>query len=179
VQFCFGIDTDGDGTWEYQPGFDLSGNSWLWNLTQGMDYSDLTKVSSQHGSIVAASEIVEFRMPLFGIGGPESMRIEPYLVIELKGQYVVADKANRFHIDIANNKLPRITNPLVPDAMTTPTTTASVPHTTPLTTVLETSQVPASVSQQSILTAGNLVMIFVAFAIITIVGAFYLRGRRR
>jgi hypothetical protein len=104
--------------------------------------------------------------------------IEPYLVIELKGQYVVADKANRFHIDIANNRLPRITNPLVPDTMTTPTTTTSFPHTTPLTTVFETSQ-SSTVSQQSIFTAGNLIIIFVAFAIITIVGAFYLRGRRK
>ena len=113
VQFCFGIDINGDGKWEYQPGFDLYGNVWLWNLTLGTDYSDLTKVSPIYGSIVAANEIVEFRMPLFSMQHPKAMWIEPYLVVGQGGKHITADTANRFAVGVTNKALS--TDPLVPN----------------------------------------------------------------
>jgi hypothetical protein len=196
VQFCFGIDIDGDGTWEYQPGFDLSRNSWLWNLTQGMDYSDLTKVSAQYGTIVAANEIVEFRMPLFAIGYPKSMWIEPYLVIERNGQYMAADAANRFHIDMVNNRLPPSTNPLVPDSkattirstrLTSSVTTASAALSTTAATTLEGTKVPetgtltttpmllvARMPRIQTVAIGGIVLVILAA-----LGAFFLQRRRK
>jgi len=179
VEFCFGIDTNGDGTWEYQPGFDLSGNVWLWNLTQGMNYSDLTKISFQYGSIVAASEIVEFRMPLFGIGSPKSMWIEPYLVIELNGQYVAADKASRFHVDTVNNMLPRITDPLVPDAKTALATTTSAQHTTSLTTTPETETGTAPSTQPATGALGIQILLIGGVVFIVLAGAGLFCSHRR
>jgi len=146
-----------------------------------MNYSDLTKLSSQYGSIAAASEIVEFRMPLFGTGSPKSMWIEPYLVIELNGQYVVADKATRFRVDTENNMLPPITDPLVPDAKTAVATTVSVQYTASLTAAPETKAVTASSAQPA--TQAPSVQIFliaaVGIMVIAVAGVSYLRSRRK
>jgi hypothetical protein len=115
VQFCFGIDLDGDGKWEYQPGFDIFGNAWLWNLTQGSDYSNMTKFSSLYGTSVGAKEIVELCMPLFILNNPRSIGIEPYVVIQQGQDYVSPDGVKMFHLNLEKGKLPETTDPLVPD----------------------------------------------------------------
>jgi hypothetical protein len=185
VQFCFGIDTNGDGTWEYQPGFDLYGRAWLWNLTQGSDYSNMTKLSTLYEGVVAANEVVEFRMPLITIGYPKSMWIEPYLVIEHGGQYMAADAPNRFHLDTVNNRLPPTTNPLMPDSTITTGTTTSVYYATTLPTTLETVIMPQTETKSTmstqlvtgVLSFNVLAGVGVALVIIAIVGIFYLRRR--
>ena len=196
VQYLFGIDMNGDGTWEYQPGFDLSGNAWLWNLTQGMDYSNLTKFSPQYGTIAAASDVVEFRMPLFATGCPKSMWVESYLVVQQGGKYMQADVADRFRIDVVHNKLPPSTNPLVPDSTaitingTTSTgtvTTTSGTFTTTAATTLEGTRVPetgtSTITSMQLLagvsTIQTLAIAGIVLVIIAAVGAFFLQRRRK
>ena len=141
VQFCFGIDTNGDGTWEYQPGFDLYGRAWLWNLTQGMRLLEhdetLNPVRRSRG--LKRGRRVQNAAYCNRISG--SMWIEPYLVIEHNGQYMAADGTNRFHIDTATNKMPLTTNPLVPDSTTTTirSMTSSPSATTALSTLATTT----------------------------------------
>jgi hypothetical protein len=185
VQFCFGIDTNGDRTWEYQPGFDLYGRAWLWNLTQGSDYSNMTKVSTLYEGVVASNEVVEFRMPLIAMGYAESMWIEPYLVIEHDGQYMVPDAANRFHLDMVDNRLPPATNPLIPDSTIMTRTTTSVSHVTTLPRTAETTAMPQTEAKSTtstqlvigVLGFDALIAVGVALVIIAIVGVFYLRRR--
>jgi len=189
VQFCFGVDTDGDGTWEYQPNLDIYGRAWLWNLTQGRDYSNMTKLSTQYEAIATANEAVEFRMPLFVIGYPKSMAIEPYLVIEFNGQYVSAEGANRFHIDTTNNRLPPTTNPLVPDssATTTKNTTVSTAFTTTTSTTPEqvaVSEAGTGTTKTMLPVAGGLTIESLAIAgivivLIAAVGVLFLQRRRK
>jgi predicted TIM-barrel fold metal-dependent hydrolase len=57
VQYCFVVDVDGDGQWDYQPGFDAYGNAWIWNLTGGRDYSDQRNVSTLGGAEAAALHV--------------------------------------------------------------------------------------------------------------------------
>lgn len=185
VQFCFGIDTNGDGTWEYQPGFDLYGRAWIWNLTQGSDYSNMTKLSTLYEGVVVANEVVEFRMPLIAIGYPDSMWIEPYLVIEHNGQYMTADAANRFHLDTVDNRLPPTTNPLIPDSTITTRTTASASYASTLPITLETTTIPRTEAKSTtstqivtgVLSFDLLSALGVAIVIIALVGVFYLRRR--
>jgi hypothetical protein len=185
VQFCFGIDTNGDGTWEYQPAFDLYGRAWIWDLTQGSDYSNMTKVSTLYEGLVAANEVVEFRMPVIAIGYPKSVWIEPYLVIEHGGQYMAADAANRFHLDMADSRLSPTTNPLIPDSALTISTSTSVSYTTTLPTTLETTTMPQTTAQSTMSTQlvtgvvsfDILAAVGVALVIIAIVGVFCLRRR--
>jgi len=185
VQFCFGIDTNGDGTWEYQSGFDLYGRAWLWNLTQGSDYSNMTKVSTLYEGVVASNEVVELRMPLIAIGYPKSMRIEPYLVIEHNGQYIAADGTNRFHIDTVTNKMPPTTNPLVPDSITTTrSTTPTIPATTALATLTTTAstnpaEATASRTSTEVLTTEPFVIAGVVLVIVAAVVVLFLRRGRK
>jgi hypothetical protein len=180
VQFCFGIDTNGDGTWEYQPGFDLYGRAWLWNLTQGTDYSNMTKVSTLYEGTVDANEAVEFRMNLFAVGYPKSMWIEPYDVIEHNGQYMAADGTNRFHINTVSNKLPQTTNPLVPDSTattirsTTPTESATIALTTLTTTA---STIPTTSTE--VFTTQPFAVAGIVLVITAAVGVLFLRRRRK
>ena len=184
VQFCFGMDTNGDGAWEYQPNLDIYGRAWVWNLTQGMDYSNMTKLSMQYEAIAATNEVVEFRMSLFTIGYPKSGWIEPYLVIEHGGQYIAADAANRFHLDMVDNRLPPTTNPLIPDSTITSGTTTSVLYTTTLPTTLETTAMPQTAAKSTtstqlvtgVVSVDALVGMGVALMIVATV-VFYLRRR--
>ena len=184
VQFCFGMDTNGDGAWEYQPNLDIYGRAWVWNLTQGMDYSNMTKLSMQYEAIAATNEVVEFRMSLFTIGYPKSAWIEPYLVIEHGGQYIAADAANRFHLDMVDNRLPPTTNPLIPDSTITSGTTTSVLYTTTLPTTLETTAMPQTAAKSTtstqlvtgVVSVDALVGMGVALMIVATV-VFYLRRR--
>ena len=114
VQYCFAIDVNGDGKWDYQPGFEANGYAWIWNLTGGRDYSDPRNVSPLGEAEAAALDVVEFKMPLNAINSPSKMRLEPYFVIEQAGKYAVADRTNAFEINRLKDELPPTTVPIPP-----------------------------------------------------------------
>jgi len=174
VQFCFGIDINGDRNWEYQPGFDLYGNAWLWNLTLGTDYSDLGKASPIYGSIVAANEIVEFRMPLFAIQHPKAMWIEPYLVIGQAGKYMAADTASRFAVDTTGRAVSSVTQTSLKTISSRPPFTA-----TSLITVSSSLQITSSSQRQFTTAYENLIPLLAAGCILaSVVGVAIVRRKR-
>jgi len=198
VQYCFGIDINGDGKWEYQPGFDVYGNAWIWNLTGGRDYSDQRNVSPLEGAETAAQDVIEFKMPLAAIDSPQRMMLAPYFVIEQAGKYVTADNTARFEVS-------RPKNDLLPGALATTSVTQTCVATVTWGTVTEittsgsqslTTIVPTTVETTTtaerettrttsvelapkVFTTEALVIVGLAFIVLVVVGVFYLRRRRK
>jgi hypothetical protein len=112
VEYCFAIDVNGDGKWDYQPGFDAYGNAWIWNLTGGRDYSDQRNVSPLEAE-VGVADVIEFKMALNLIGRPMKMTLAPYFVIKQADKYVVADKTDPIEVTRLSHELPRTTVPIL------------------------------------------------------------------
>jgi len=174
VQYCFGVDTNGDGKWEYQPGFDEYGNAWIWNLTGGRNYSDQKNVSTLGDAEAAVHDVIEFKMPLAAIDSPQSMVVEPYFVIEQStGKYVTADDTFSFEVSRPKDQLPALTS--------TVTSTSHIANATTMTTlgtsiigVIETGTATSQgvgLSMIQSLVIMSLLIIFLA------AGALYLRRR--
>ena len=177
VQYCFAVDTNGDGKWDYQPGFDAYGNAWIWNLTGGRNYSDQRNVSTLGGAEAAVQEVVEFKMPLVAIASPQEMTIAPYFVIEqAAGKYVTADDTFSFEVSRPKDQLP-------PPTLTVTSTTHTAIETS--VTTLETSTV--ATTETGIVTSKSagpsmteiLMIVGTALILAFTIGAFYLRRRRK
>jgi len=160
VQYCFAVDINGDGKWDYQPGFDAYGNAWIWNLTGGRDYSDQRNVSTLVGAEAAVQDVVEFKMPLAAITSPQEMAIGPYFVIEQAGKYVTADDTFSFEVSRPKDQQPPATQSVTSAAHTSVTT--------------ETTSAGQSVS---VFGAETLMIVIVVFTIVA-VGAILYRHRR-
>jgi len=114
VEYCFAIDMNEDGAWDYQPGFDAYGYAWIWNLTAGRDYTDPRNVSPLGGTESAVLDVVEFKMPLSAIGLPTRMKLAIYFVTEQAGKHAVADETGTFEVSKLKNELPATTVPILP-----------------------------------------------------------------
>jgi predicted TIM-barrel fold metal-dependent hydrolase len=177
VQYCFGIDVDGDGKWNYQPGFDAYGYTWFWNLTRGRDYSDMKNLSTLEGTEVGVQEVIEFKMPLAAIKSPQMMSIAPYFVIEqTAGKYVTADDTPPFEVSRPKDQLPP---PIL--AVTSVTHTAIVTSaTTPETSTVAVTETGMVAPQSVGLSMTEILMIAgTALILVFAIGTFYLRRRRK
>jgi hypothetical protein len=177
VQYCFGIDVNGDGKWEYQPGFDAYGYTWFWNLTRGRDYSDMKNLLTLDGTEVGVQDVIEFKMPMAAIKSPQKMSISPYFVIEqTAGKYVTADDTSPFEVSRLRNELPP---PILAVTSVTHTTIAT-PTTTPWTSAVATTQTGIVAPQRVELPTTEILMIVgTALILVFAIGAFYLRRQRK
>lgn len=175
IQYCFAVDMNGDGKWDYQPGFDAYGNAWIWNLTGGRNYSDQRNVSTLGGAEAAVQEVVEFKMPLVAIASPQEMTIAPYFVIEqTAGKYVTADDTFSFEVSRAKDQLPPPTLTVTSATHTTIWTSATTPETS---TVATTETGIVSPQGVGLPTTEVLVIVGLAIIVLAAFGVFFLRRR--
>jgi len=79
VLYLFEVDTNGDGTPEYQAGFDRT-HPWLWNL-KGTGYADQKNLSSPSNAKLAVGQVAELMVPLDLLDNATAPRIRVYTYI--------------------------------------------------------------------------------------------------
>jgi len=79
VSYCFDVDTNGDGTPEYQPAFDRT-RMWLWNL-KSTGYADQMNLSFPADAKGAVNQVAESMVPLILLDNTTAPRIRVYTTI--------------------------------------------------------------------------------------------------
>ena len=79
VSYCFDVDTNGDGTPEYQPAFDRT-RTWLWNL-KGTGYTDQKNLSFPADTKAVVNQVAESMFPLILLDNATAPRIRVYTTI--------------------------------------------------------------------------------------------------
>lgn len=83
VNYAFELDTTGDETPEFQPGFDRT-RGWLWDL-RGTGYADIKSnmvMLNDTQYQVAVAQVAEFMIPIKLLNTPTTLRIRPYNFVQ-------------------------------------------------------------------------------------------------